>query len=298
MVSQGVISRFGPLINARELGGAVTLVAMTVPETRFESVAEFVNSQPEIAHNYERSHHLNMWFIVAVEDPACIGAVISRIEEETGLETYAMPKQQEFELEALFPVKGPLAEADIDLSTLGPAVTPPADVTMSPAKRDLLLEVEDGFPQSATPYEDVALSIDEPLPWTLQTMKEFRACELFRRIGIVPNHYAIGYTENAMTVWDIPDEKVASVGEAVGQLSCVTHCYERPRHADVWPYNFFAMAHGRSPREADARVETIQERIEGLCGSVPHDRLDSARILKKSGFRIADRIKATSEGGR
>lgn len=96
LVEAGQVSRFGPLWNAEVLGGGVCLAAMAVPAERFAEVAGQVNAHPEIAHNYERSHALNMWFVVAAENADRIAAVIAEIERETGLAVYAMPKEREF----------------------------------------------------------------------------------------------------------------------------------------------------------------------------------------------------------
>jgi len=93
---QGAISRFGPLYNAERLGGAVTLAAMAVPKDRFDEIADRVNAYDEIAHNYERDHVLNMWFVISVETPQEIDRVIEKIESETDLEVFNMPKQEEF----------------------------------------------------------------------------------------------------------------------------------------------------------------------------------------------------------
>lgn len=96
LTDSGVLSRFGPLWNAEQIGGAVCLAAMAVPPQRFEEVADKVNAHPEIAHNYERAHALNMWFVISADDPRRIRQVIDRIEQETGLAVHAMPKSREF----------------------------------------------------------------------------------------------------------------------------------------------------------------------------------------------------------
>src|SRR5262249_1965436 len=90
------LSRFGPLWNAEQLGGAVCLAAMAVPVDRFDAVAAQVNAHPEIAHNYQRTHALNMWFVVSAEKQDRIPEVIAEIERETGLEVHPMPKLREF----------------------------------------------------------------------------------------------------------------------------------------------------------------------------------------------------------
>ncbi len=95
----GILTRFGPLFDAEKMGGAVTLCAMEVPAERFEEVAAIVNAFPEVAHNYERAHRFNMWFVLAVTDPSEIAGVIARIEEETGLPVLNLPKEREYFLE-------------------------------------------------------------------------------------------------------------------------------------------------------------------------------------------------------
>lgn len=92
----GLLSRFGPMYHAEKLGGALTLAAMAVPAERFDRVAEQVNAHDEVAHNYAREHHLNMWFVLATEASARITEVIAEIEAETGLMVFNMPKREEF----------------------------------------------------------------------------------------------------------------------------------------------------------------------------------------------------------
>ena len=96
LLAQGILSRFGPMYNAEKLGGAVTLAAMRVPADRLDAVVDQINAHPEIAHNYERDHELNLWFVVAAEHPERIAEVLHMIEAETGLPVLDLPKQDEF----------------------------------------------------------------------------------------------------------------------------------------------------------------------------------------------------------
>jgi DNA-binding Lrp family transcriptional regulator len=96
LLDDNLLSRFGPMYNAEQLGGAVTLCAMQVAAEQFDAVADMVNAHPEVAHNYEREHLLNMWFVVAAEHPEQLARVIRSIEQETACRVYDMPKQQEF----------------------------------------------------------------------------------------------------------------------------------------------------------------------------------------------------------
>ncbi|WP_256289167.1 Lrp/AsnC family transcriptional regulator [Halobellus inordinatus] len=295
---EGVLSRFGALVNAEEIGGTATLVAMHAPEERFDEVAETVNAHREVAHNYEREHpHLNMWFVVSVADEDRVREVLDEIEAETGQETYNLPKQQEFRVEAKFLLDGPIPDGDVDLSDLGPDVTPTDQQTLTPEERDLVVEIQGGLPVTATPYADVADAIGAETAWVVETIKRFEQEGKVRRVGVVPNHYALGYTENGMTVWDVPDELVAEVGPAVASLPFVTHCYHRPRHEGVWPYNFFAMTHGRSEAESDRRIEQVRDRMAEYwdVDEDDWDSLFSTRILKKTGIRLDERAAANTE---
>ena len=299
MDEAGTISRFGALIDAEAIGGTATLVAMHAPEERFDEVVEQVNNHPEVAHNYEREHpHLNVWFVVSVADEDRVDEVLGDIESETGQETYNLPKQQEFRVEAKFPVEGPLEDLPdgLDLSDLGPDVSPTDRRGLTPDELDLVLEIQGGLPITTTPYADVAAAIGQDPSWVVETIKRFDREGKVRRVGVVPNHYALGYSENGMTVWNVPDDVVDEVGPAIASFDFVTHCYERPRHDDVWPYNFFAMTHGRSEAESERRIEQVRDRMAEYwdVSDEDWDSLFSTRILKKTGIRLDERAEANT----
>jgi DNA-binding Lrp family transcriptional regulator len=296
--SAGTLSRFGALINAEAIGGAATLVAMHAPPEHFEEITEQVNAHREVAHNYEREHpHLNMWFVVSVADSGDVERVLADIEDETGQETYNLPKKQEFRVEAKFLLDGPISDGDLDCSHLGPSVEPTGKESLTPTERNLVIELQGGLPLTATPYRDVAETIGADTEWVIETIKRFEKEGKIRRVGVVPNHYSLGYTENGMTVWDVPDDLVSSVGPAIAELGFVTHCYERPRHEGVWPYNFFAMTHGRSEAESERRIEQVKNRMNDFFEVTEDDwdTLFSTQILKKTGIRMDERAAANTE---
>lgn len=92
----GFLTRFGPFFDAEALGGAFCLCAMAVPEGRFDEVLTKVNAHAEVAHNYERDHRLNMWFVLATESQKDIADTAAVIEQETGLQVLLFPKEREF----------------------------------------------------------------------------------------------------------------------------------------------------------------------------------------------------------
>jgi DNA-binding Lrp family transcriptional regulator len=237
-----------------------------------------------------------MWFVVSVADPDGVSRVLTEIEDVTGQETYDMPKLREFHVGAKFLLDGPVPEGDLDLSDLGPAVEPSGRDHLTPAEYDLVMEIQGGLPTTRTPYADVAAALDRPVEWVVKTIKRFDVEGKVRRVGVIPNHYALGYTENGMTVWDVPDDLVATVGPAVASLDFVTHCYQRPRHDGVWPYNFFAMTHGRDEAESQARIKQVRDVMaeHWAVADEDWDTLFSTRILKKTGIRLDERAKANT----
>ncbi len=96
MKEAGVITRFGPFLDAAAMGGAFCLCAIAAPQDRFRLVTEQVNAFPEVAHNYKRTHRLNMWFVLATETEPEIASTADAIEAATGLTVFRFPKLREF----------------------------------------------------------------------------------------------------------------------------------------------------------------------------------------------------------
>jgi siroheme decarboxylase len=152
--------------------------------------------------------------------------------------------------------------------------------------RRIIRATQSGLPLVHRPYEAVGASLGisgEQVRERLQAMLEEG---LVRRIGAVPNHYRLGFTANGMSVWDVADERVDELGERIGQLPFVSHCYRRPRRAPVWNYNLFAMLHGRSREEVEAQAQQVAALLGDACRA--HDILYSTAILKKTGLRISE----------
>lgn len=155
---------------------------------------------------------------------------------------------------------------------------------IDPIDRALIVATQGGLPLVARPYhaigEQIGLAADE----VMRRLQALLDAGVIRRIGAVPNHYAIGWTANGMTVWDVADDKVDELGAIIGALPFVTHCYRRPRALPAWPYNLFAMVHGSSRQECSAKAQEIYALLGKDCRS--SDILYSTRILKKTGLRI------------
>jgi DNA-binding Lrp family transcriptional regulator len=165
----------------------------------------------------------------------------------------------------------------------GPLMPPALDAT----DRAIIVATQRGLPLAPRPYHAVGDGIGIPGAEVIARIERMLATGAIRRIGAVPNHYALGYGANGMSVWDVADERIGDLGPAVGALPFVTHCYERMRHPPAWPFNLFAMVHGRSRGEVEDKVAQIAAVLDGAARS--HAVLYSVRILKKSGLRLQER---------
>ena len=284
---QGVFRRFGPVLNPPVIG-ASTLAAVQAPEERFDAVAETVNAYPQVNHNYRRDHEWNTWFVVTAGSLERRDEILAEIERETGCEVLNLPMLTDFYINLEFPVVNDdsfARESVTETEVTATHVAETAAADLSALDRDLLLEIQDGFPPVETPYRAVVDAVDAPVADVLTAIESLREDGCIKRIGCVVNHLVTGFDANCMVVWDLPDEELDDRGETVGSLPYVTLCYHRPRRPEQgWQYNLFTMIHGRDPEAVDGKIDEL------AADYLPfeHERLYSTETLKQTGARYED----------
>lgn len=156
--------------------------------------------------------------------------------------------------------------------------------TLDGMDRAIVEATQGGLPLTPRPYLEIAQQIGIPVDTLMDRMRAMLENGIIRRIGIVPNHFALGWAFNGMTVWDVADDQVDTLGACVGALDFVTHCYRRPRFLPEWPYNLFAMVHAHSRADAQKQIDQIAALLGPHCRA--QSTLFSTKILKKTGLRI------------
>ncbi|MBP6899285.1 MAG: Lrp/AsnC family transcriptional regulator [Burkholderiaceae bacterium] len=151
--------------------------------------------------------------------------------------------------------------------------------------RALIAATQSGLPLVPRPYEAVGAVLGVSGELVRERLAQMLEQGLVRRIGAVPNHYRLGFVANGMSVWDVDDAQVDELGQRIGALQGVSHCYRRPRHLPDWPYNLFAMLHGRNREQVEQQAQQILALLGPACRG--HDILYSSAILKKTGLRLA-----------
>ncbi|MFP8951627.1 Lrp/AsnC family transcriptional regulator [Natrialbaceae archaeon A-arb3/5] len=295
LMEAGIVRRFGAVLNPPVIGSS-TLAAVQAPEDRFDEVAAVVNEYRQVNHNYARDHEWNMWFVVTAGSRETRDDILSEIERRTGCSVLNLPMLTDYYIDLEFPVVNGdrfarESSASLEASTDASATRISEEATgdLSAFEADLLLAIQDGFPLSTTPYQDIADRLDADVDAVLGGIERLHATGCIKRLGCVVNHVVTGFDANCMVVWDVPDEELDARGERAGGLPYVTLCYHRPRRPEQeWSYNLFTMIHGRDPDAVDARIDELAEDYL----PVEHERLYSTETLKQTGARY-DEILST-----
>ena len=156
---------------------------------------------------------------------------------------------------------------------------------MIPAGRDraLLAAMAEGLPLVPRPYAALGAEIGLSEAEVLERLRVLLADGVISRMGVVVRHHELGWRANAMTVWDVPDARVAEAGGRLRELPFITLCYRRPRRPPAWPYNLFCMIHGRDRATVLDQIEEASRTAD--LGDLPRDVLFSLRRFKQRGAR-------------
>jgi DNA-binding Lrp family transcriptional regulator len=156
-------------------------------------------------------------------------------------------------------------------------------MVLSEIDKKLIAEIQGGLPLSSHPYAEIGERIGLEEAQVIQRITEMQDEGVIKRLGIVVRHHELGYTANAMVVWDVPDERLDEIGDKLSNQDCVTLCYQRPRRLPDWPYNLFCMIHGQERDRVLSYIDSLVETQE--LEDIPRKVLFSGRRFKQRGAR-------------
>jgi DNA-binding Lrp family transcriptional regulator len=272
---RGLISRVGGTVRPNT-AGASTLAAMAVPEERIEEVAQLVNVEAGVNHSYLRENSWNLWFVATAATPEALAAQLARLEAATGLQILDLRLLRAFNIDLGFALQGPRAQM---------APRPAPDMAaLLPEDRPILQALSSGLALEPQPFLRVAQKLGVTEAHVIDRIARLAEAEILTRIGVIVRHRAIGWTSNAMVVWDVPAPQVEAAGRALAALPEISLCYQRVTVAGVWPYALYSMIHARSRAEA-LEVLTAAKALPELAG-IDHSVLFSTRCFKQTGARV------------
>lgn len=275
----GALSRIGAVF-APGAGGASLLAAMAVPPERLDDVAATVSAHQGVNHNYEREHATNLWFVATGRDAEHVERLLQAIEQATALPVLRLPMLQPYRIDTAFDLASPATGVSEAFGATGP--TAPASAPLAPCDWPLAALAEQGLPLTERPYDVWADQLHCSTSDVLATLSRWQQAGLLSRFGVVVRHHELGYTANAMAVFDVPDTAVDGHGAALAHARGITLAYRRAR-APGWPYNLYCMVHGRDRHTVRAVLAEAMDQA-GLAAR-PSAVLFSLRRFKQTGAR-------------
>jgi DNA-binding Lrp family transcriptional regulator len=249
LVKRGVIRRIGAVVNWRAIGKTSTLVTACIAEGKLKKVVEAVNRLEGISHNYLRRHHFNLWFTLRANSQSEITATLKKLSKRFNTAFYSLPVVRIFKLDVRFDAQSGGRRL---LESGGIRPLPKAcrgrQAEMDEVDRRILAGLEGGLKVVKRPFDFISEDEFEIADGLLH-IEEMIQEGVISRLGAIVNHHKLGFVANAMFVCKVGQKRTVQVGEALARLGIVSHCYERrpePRRVQGWPYNLFAMMHGKS----------------------------------------------------
>jgi DNA-binding Lrp family transcriptional regulator len=248
---------------------------MAVDPRRLEDVAGIVSQEPYVNHNYERDHAINLWFVVTAPDQDALSASLHRVEAKTELAVLDLRLITPYHIDLGFRLDRH------EKNRLSVQARRPA----SAQEQRLLAAIENGIPLMARPYATIAEILGSSEKEVIAALERMIEAGIVSRFGCVLRHRDIGFTANAMAVWDVDDGCVDRIGRLLAQEAGITLCYRRRRALPRWPYNLYVMVHGSQEEEVRARI-ACAARSAGIADA-RHAILFSRRCFVQRGARFS-----------
>ena len=284
-----IIRQISAIFNTGALGYRSSLVAMAVPQEALEQTAQIINAYPGVSHNYLRPGAFNMWFTIAVPPGQSLEAVVSELSAKAAcvgggpatLPALVLPAVKKYKLAVVLEV---LEEGDCEHAEEKTELPPTESNTNfrpTPENIGIVKCIQEDLPLVPKPVGVWADSLGMQESELLRTVSDWMRQGTIRRFAAVLNHRQVGFRANGMVVWQCPLDRIDRTGAILASYPEVSHCYSRPAYPE-WPYNLYAMIHGRSRQEC----ESIAERLAAATGLDNHRILFSTKEFKKKRLKL------------
>lgn len=273
--SSGVLRRISAVLNQRALGMASTLVTAHIPEEQLAVVTAAINALPGVSHNYLRNHQFNLWFTLQTLSPEQLRLSLLDLQARFGIEFHSLPVTHVFKLDVRFD-----AESDDDVLLRDVERVPRTEpVALRDEQKQLLTALRNGLEIASRPFDAIRPS-GMPEPEMFALLAELIEVGVIRRIAGVLNHHKLGFTANVMFAGQVDPDHVIEAGRWLAHSGLVSHCYERQTFQG-WPYNLFAMMHGRTM----GQIQNTLDRFKQIHPVRSFELLPTLAELKKQPVR-------------
>ena len=271
--NEKIIRQTSAIFDTKRLGYTSSLVAFKVDEDKVDQAADIINQHPGVSHNYLRNHDYNIWFTMAVAPDSKLGLekTIEILKEQTGAEdAITLPTLKMFKISVKMDTTGKRAKKE-KVKKLAHK-----EIEITPEYIAVIKELQKDITVTKEPYKEAIERLDMSYERFFEIANTLKDAGVMRRFATILNHRKAGFGANAMSVWSVPEEDGERIGKEMAEFSAVSHCYLRPSYPN-WPYNLFAMVHGKSQEECDSLIEEMAKE----SGLTEYGKLYSTIEFKK-----------------
>ncbi|SHG28729.1 transcriptional regulator, AsnC family [Desulfacinum infernum DSM 9756] len=281
MKKDRLVRQISAIFNTGGLGYRSSLVAMAVSEEALEKAARAVNAYPGVSHNYLRPGSYNMWFTVAVPPGESLEEVVAGLSEKAGGWPFIiLPAIKKYKLAVVLDVLDE-PEGETSTESAAPQVEAGRGFEPTPENVRIVRCIQEDLPLGERPFRVWAVELGREEEELLALIRRWTERGWIRRFAAVLNHREVGFGANGMVVWRCDPDRIDSMGKILAGHPEVSHCYHRPAHPE-WPYNLYAMIHGRSEEECRA----VADRLAAAVGHADYRILFSTREFKKIRLKL------------
>jgi len=271
--AEKIIRQTSAIFDTKRLGYTSSLVAFKVDAHRVDEAAERINAHPGVSHNYLRNHDYNIWFTMAVAPDSRLGLdrTIQILKEQTGAEdAITLPTLKMFKIKVQMDTTGRRAKKEKVKKVSH------KEIELTQERIAVIKELQKDIAVTAEPFREATERLGLSYEKFFEHAVQLKESGVMRRFATILNHRKAGFGANAMSVWVVPEAEGEETGRKMAEFSAVSHCYLRPSYPN-WPYNLFAMVHGKSQEECDALIEEMAKE----SGLTEYGKLYSTREFKK-----------------
>ncbi len=277
-----VVRQISAIFNTGALGYRSSLVALATPDAEVDRAAAAINRYPGVSHNYLRPGAYNLWFTIAVPPGRSLEGTVAELSAAAGgWPTLILPALRKYKLEVVLDVLEETEAGPPEERAGRPLME--ASSPFAPTRENIAAVrcIQEDLPLEARPFKVWADKLGMGEEDLLELISEWLDKGIIRRFAAVLNHRRMGFDANGMVVWNCPDDIVDSRGESLATHPEVSHCYHRPAYPE-WPYNLYAMIHGRTTDHC----RRLAEKLSGEIGLPEHAIFFSTREFKKIRLKL------------
>jgi DNA-binding Lrp family transcriptional regulator len=270
----GIVRQISAIFDSSRIGYHSVLVAFKVANKKLAAVAESLNENPGVSHNYERTHDFNLWFTVTVPKTRDLKKEVGQMARMAGVRDWLfLPTLKKFKISFQLDMGGQKAikAATVCKTMVHARIAIPLKIS-----KPFIRELQKDLPLNSRPYRLSAATLGWTESKVLQELKKYIKTGAVRRMAAVLRPQKSGYPANVLTVWAPTIDKKDLLGRVAAGKKQVSHCYERPI-VPKWPYSVYTMIHGRTIAECRNVIRDIAKQT----GVTAYRELTTVREFKK-----------------